>query len=143
MSVSSEINVCIGNKKNTDIWGIIQILMDSGWSVCKDEKVTFLPLGDNGMYDWREEELSPENLKTLVKEKEKLSEIVGVILYNDGVGVTLLFDSNSEFTIGCDIFRKVLSNSRLTDFSWYLQNLLMTLEREGITIVSVNCVEYY
>lgn len=143
MSVSSEIKVCIRNKRNTDIWGIIGILLDSGWSVCKDEKVTVLPLGDNGMYDWREEELSPENLKTLVKEKEKLSEIVGVILYNDGVGVTLLFDSNSEFTIGCDIFRKVLSNSRLTDFSWYLQNLLMTLEREGITIVSVNCVEYY
>ena len=143
MSVSSEINVCIGNKKNTDIWGIIQILLDSGWSVSKDEKVTFLPLGDNGMYDLHDERLSLDIFKGLVKAKESLSETVGVILYNDGVGITLLFNSNSEFTIGCDIYRKVLSNSRLTDFSWYLQNLLMTLEREGSTIVSVNCVEYY
>ena len=73
MSISSSIDVKLVDKYNyhNSYWTIIDILQNNGWKIFDEKKVFYLPLGDNDDYDWRLEELTVDELKVIIKEKEK------------------------------------------------------------------------
>jgi len=142
MSVSANIHVNAVQKNTISVWKIIKALLDNGWEIFKNGKITFLPLHDNDMYNWKDGSLTLTEFKSNLDEKENLSETIGVILYKGDIGVTLLFMSCCEFIVGCDINRKVLPDSGITDLSWYLSNIIIPIKEIGFEISDIHCDEY-
>lgn len=113
---------------------IIALLNKTGWGY-KDDKMEYLPLNDNDMFDWKKEPLSLEKLFSLISQKQDNGELVGVVLYhkNTDKGITFLARDTKEIDLSLDINRKKLQNE-YTDISWYIMNIVADFEKNGCVI---------
>jgi len=126
MSVSAHITWAIHKKNPKMTWvEIIQFILSKGWSINVDERMSFLPLNDNDMYDWQYEEVNEERLFKILSDKDGLNESLGVcITWNDsGIGGELITLSEREIMFSISINRQTISLSEggiITDVNWYL-----------------------
>ncbi len=97
MSVSASIDISIlkNNIYNFSAKDLIAIMINNNWDVKKEDKVCYLPLGDN-LFEWTEKNISYSELMELVTQKEENSETIGLILYwkNTNIGVSMLIFDN-------------------------------------------------
>ena len=133
-----------------EISDIIKLLNKIGWGF-KNEKMEYLPLNDNEMYDWQNDALSYEKLFFIITQKQKKGENVGIILYHckSDVGITFIAKSTDEVFLLLDINRKLINGDfseiswggDYTDISWYIVNIAAELEKEGCVIEQINYQE--
>lgn len=99
---------------------IIFLMNTVNWNYCDSEgNVQYLPLGDNGRYDWQKENLTEKQVRELLQAKQGRKEQIGINLYfgDTGIGVTVLAEGTKEILIDLCINRKTIGNSSdsLTD----------------------------
>ncbi len=113
---------------------VFRALQAAGWGN-RDGMTEFLPLHDDGMYNWQKAILSPEKFSAILREKQQLHEKIGVILYyrNTETGIMLLARDAQEITFGLDIGRKTISDN-MTDVSWYLEHVVLPVKRAGFVV---------
>ncbi len=116
---------------------ILAVLQAAGWGN-RDGMTEYLPLHDDGMYNWQKANLSEEEFFTILGEKQRLHEQIGVILYyqNTETGIMLLAKDAQEILFGLDIGRKTIADS-MTDVSWYLEHVVLLLKRAGFAVCHI------
>lgn len=145
MSVSASINIKLAKVKNEMISSgdVIRRLLSSKWTLNDNGKVSYLPLSDNGDYDWKWEILSIEQLMNIIEKKEKQNETIGVSLTweNTNIGGALLIWNKGDFSFNLTINRKLINNDTdisTTDVSWYLEKLLPAFSEGGHIVESLS-----
>lgn len=149
MSTEASINIRLFDKKSKGISSIkvIQKLMNYGWTLNDNGKISYLPLGDIDEFDWKNENISIESLENILIQKEKRNEIVGVVITwkETGVGGTILFGESQSFSINLSINRRMLNDEKMikiTDVNWYLTKLLPALNEDELVVESISYEEY-
>lgn len=136
------------NLYTEDLTVIIKAMNDIGWGFA-DDKMEYLPVGDNDLFNWQSDPLSYEKLFDIISEKQGKGELCGVILYHkeSGRGVSLLAENTHEIMLSLNIDRKTVTeeyegNADFTDFSWYIENIVLKLQHMGCDVFSLNYNEY-
>ena len=148
MSISASIDVKINNKTECPIINIIKSFINGGWRVKDDDnKITYLPLGDNGDFDWQHEMISMNELMDIIEKKESAAELIGISMYwkETNIGVELLSRSSVELSFSLDINRKRIQESNImsiTDANWYIERTVSILKHQGHYVESFIFEEY-
>lgn len=137
MSISASLSVILANRCNQSLSSvkIINSLLNNGWHLEKNNKIYYLPLGDDDDFDWQENQINKDAFAEIVEQKEQAGEIIGVGLTwgNTDIGVILLIYANYQLSFSLAINRKKLQ-SNVTDFNWYLEKILPCLETDFMTV---------
>lgn len=143
MSISASIDIQLSNERITPI-DIVSILINNGWTINDNGEKVFLPLNDDGMYDWHSErDITDNEVINILKLKDKAKESLGISLtwLNTNIG--------GEFVINHDLLIIItLSNNRqvngynVTDFDWYLSKLVPLFQKENIYIELISFSHY-
>lgn len=126
---------------------IIFLMNMVNWNYRDSEgNVQYLPLGDNGQYDWQKEKLTEKQVCELLQAKQDRKEQIGINLYfgDTGIGVTVLAEGTKEILIDLCINRKIIGNSSdsLTDIGWYFENMINELVKGGCMIEYIKFEDY-
>lgn len=137
MSIDSTISIKLTNKISAV--EIIKSLMTYGWTLNDYGKVSYLPLGDNDDFNWQSENISIDTLFDIVRNKELLGEMVGVMLtWEDSlIGGSFLFDNDKSFTFNICINRKIIigyDDYNMTNVSWYIERLIPAINSDRIKV---------
>lgn len=121
---------------------VIQILLDFGWSCNENGEIWYLPLRDEGMFNWTKQPISEWNKVTNeLQEKDNRGEVIGIDLLWDGSSIGGQFHFNFEpnlLSINWNINRKPLkSNPEKTDLEWYEPKVVIPLLKAGLDIYLV------
>lgn len=141
MSITSSIDIAFFNSIDSNV--LINQLLKNKWFIIKNSKVSYLPLEEEELFSWVEEEINETDLFEIFKIKKTNNQIRGVILYykNSEVGITLLIFNEKEITFNLDINRKVIDSIsfiKMTDVNWYLYRLLPALENFNIEHIKIS-----
>lgn len=139
MSNSVSLDIILSSKDKCFSEDIIQIFIDGGWNPIKNNESTYLPIGDNDMYDWTSNEITINELFHIVKVKERANEVIGLELYylDSEIGCNLLIFSPKELTIMISINKKYINkNIGIIDFNWYAEKIIPCLYEK------LNILEY-
>jgi hypothetical protein len=141
MSVSASIQIELKKEilENVSIVKIVHLLLNFGWTLNDHGKTSYLPVGDRDVFDWQYEDVSFNHLKKVIQEKEKIGEVVGIVMTwkDENVGGSFLFFGKGKLSVSLDINRKLLVDSKefkITDVNWYLERLL-PIFNQGETLV--------
>ena len=145
----ANITIQLPKQKNAYLSGltVLKTLMNAGWTLNDQGKISYLPLGDKDDFDWHiQENLSFEELKGILTAKEKAKEAIGVIVtwQDTGIGGTVMFRLDNNLSFGLDINRKEIllqNNYAVTDFQWYLEKLLPPLN-DAFGVEYFSCDQY-
>ncbi len=145
MSRSRSININL--KEELSSVEILKKLLEYGWTFKDCGKTTYLPIGDSEDFGWISENINKESLFKIIIEKENKKEVVGVVLTweNTEVGGSLLFWDMKSFSLNIRTNPKFVDNLEgvdITDVSWYLENLLLPLNKNGNLVESFTYEEY-
>ena len=110
---------------------VLQLFEKAGWHTGYDG-TEYLPLGDDGMFEWEKAKLGKDEFIHIIDLKQTEGETVSVILYfeDSDRGITFLADSTESILLGLDVNRKTI-DGEYTDASWYIMNIVARLERCG------------
>lgn len=125
------------------IISIVEKLNKSNWLLNDNGKISYLPLNDDDNFDWESVSLEEkEDVLEIISEKEKQSELIGLVFTwdNTQIGGQFLF-SNNIFSLIPSLNRQKMSNSNLTNRSWYLERLVPFLKDSFGGIKSINIEE--
>ena len=163
MSVSASIDLKVIGRNGFSPTAsyIIESLLANGWSIYFEDKVSYLPINDNDMFDWQHKSIDQTTLMNIIKRKESLYEKVGLlIVYGEtGIGGDLLIDSyididddlsicnsnNIDITFCLGVNRLKLKNIKekdITDVGWYFERIIPYLETEKTFLVSITFAQY-
>ena len=123
---------------------ILKALKKIEWGIYNREgKVEYLPVGDDGEYDWQWEKMSETKFYDIISTKIANKEQVGVdLFYNSGVeGISLLAYTTNQITLSISINRRLM-DERHTDMVWYLRNIVYRLMDIGVELLSYSLKEY-
>lgn len=139
MSISAVLYVYF--EKALDIVSLIDDLLQSGWSYDDHGKISYLPIHDEGSFNWQVESLENwDKVKPIIVSKIELEELVGLALtWNDSsIGGEILASPRENYvSFSLSINRKVLDDGRSTDFSWYEERFIEPLRIRGYKIREV------
>lgn len=138
MSIESMINIkTVQTEKDINI--LLEKFHISKWNYLHENQVTFLPINDDDMYDWKIETLDRRDINSIINAKQLNNEKIGIVLYFDDteIGITLLADNTAEILLSLDINRVSIKNKE-TDMTWYVENLIIPLKKHGLIITSVS-----
>ena len=140
MSVSASIQIQFLDKKQIDI---VILLLNAGWTFNDNGHQTYLPIGDNDEWDWLWDNLNNEDLLAILKNKQELSEVIGIgMTWSDSSrGGELIFEKNNSLIFNISNNR-LISESTVTDFDWYLKKIVCAFNLHGVVIESISCYEY-
>ena len=148
VSLDTSINIKLARKgeEKIDSITLIKDLINGGWNIINNNSISYLPIGDDGDYDWQENEMTLYDFLKIVKTKEENSEVIGtVIRWEDSeIGGSLLIYPNLEMTFSICINRKKvkLDNSEeITDINWYNERLIILLKSKNYIIESFSYEE--
>ena len=137
MSVSASLNITLASRDNQPLSSrkIIDSLLNSEWCLVNNNKIYYLPLGDDDDFDWQENQITKDNFFEIVKQKEDTKEIIGVGLTwaNTDIGVILLIHTNYQLSFSLTVNRKKLQGN-ITNFNWYLEKILPCFETSFMTV---------
>lgn len=142
MSMMSSIDFKLSEKhcKAIDRLGVIESIIESGWKCREHDGIHYLPLGDQGEFDWQIEDISFEQLFEILRQKQECNELIGMTLLweNTDVGVILLFHADGTLSFSTNINRVALdaecSGRKLTDMNWYLERLAPAIHNAGYSV---------
>lgn len=144
MSISSSIDILLWNNKNykLSILDLIDSMLNNNWKIIKSEKICYLPLEDDDLFEWTESVLTENQLKEIVKQKEIKKEIIGIIFYwkNTDIGISMLMFQDNQITFSLDINRVVIDSveqMNLTDVNWYIKRIIPCLNTEKFKIQNI------
>lgn len=123
---------------------ILKKFQQIGWGLYNSqEKIEYLPLGDNDDYDWQCKKMSMNQFYNIVEKKIDCGEIVGINLYyRDGKeGVSLLAHNTRQIMLNISINRKTIDENH-TDMSWYINNIIYQLFKVDVKILSYKVEEF-
>jgi hypothetical protein len=142
MSISSGIYIKLDSANYNPLF-LLKILLKAGWSLTDHGLKGYLPLGDNGNYDWTFDILSDEQLFIILKEKCLLNELLGVVLTwrDSNIGGEFLFDINGVITISLSINHLRTFNG-ITDLNWYFEKIIPCIRSNNMKILSIKYEEY-
>lgn len=141
MSISASIDIKL--IKYISSIRIIQELSNFGWTLNHRGKMSYLPINDNGMFNWTDEDFCEESLIKILKQKEKLGELIGVgMVWQDiNIGGEFLFypsdKLDGQISIILSMNRKILqinTHLKITDVNWYLIKLLPPLNKGDFNV---------
>lgn len=138
MSISSCVELGVSDSIEFSVLAAIRLLLNAGWSFNYEGSVFYLPIGDDGDFDWQREDLSASRLLDILSKKEELGELIGVTMTweETGVGGEFLFHKSNLIVINLSINRQVTLLT-LTDVNWYLSKLIPALRGGGISVESI------
>ena len=148
MSISSSIDLVFCRSDIFSVINIISCLIEDDWTIYDvDNNIAFLPVNDNDNYDWQKKYMTRQALFDIIELKQTKKETIGINLYHkrSSVGITVLFFSNNEISIMCDINRKKICYSNsiyITDFNWYIESIIVKLKMNNYKIECFECKEY-
>ncbi|RKM58009.1 hypothetical protein D6853_00255 [Butyrivibrio sp. X503] len=136
---------CITESK--DIVYLIESLCDAGWKVFNsNEKIEYLPLGDDEDFCWREDGITEDELKKIISSKQNNNELCGVNLFYGGTdyGISVLARNIEEVMISININRKTIDerNESLTDIEWYFSKIIKVLHEDTSLRISYKFEDY-
>nr|MCR4831841.1 hypothetical protein [Pseudobutyrivibrio sp.] len=107
---------------------VVNLFHDIGWYYYNaNGKVDYLPIGDIDDYDWKEESLTNEQITSIIFEKQRRKEKIGLILYekDSGRGITFLAENTKEIILNINVYRKTVTgdSNDFIDASWYITNI--------------------
>ncbi|WNF04738.1 hypothetical protein [Brevibacillus borstelensis] len=147
MSIEASINVKLVHDtlQKVPALDVIINLLEFGWTFDDNGHCSYLPLGDIDDFEWKSEVLGKEHLLNVVKEKERMNEIIGVVMTweNTGVGGEFLLWNDGSISLKLNVNRKTTGeNLRFTDINWYLDKLLPALNQRNIKIEAFSFEEH-
>lgn len=125
---------------------VIDILIANGWSGAADDKVWYLPLGDNDAYRWvAGKHKDIESILKELSEKERIGEPIGIELIwkeklNESIiGGQFLFNIIPySISINWNITRKPdPTDKEKTDFQWYEPKVINPLLKGAYKVISM------
>tara|TARA_Y100000588_G_C13895938_1_gene770695 strand:+ start:56 stop:475 length:420 start_codon:yes stop_codon:yes gene_type:complete len=122
--------------KPFDAIEFIKHLEHQGWAASYDGKITYLPAGDDGMYDWRvassnDFELVFEELQKKVLSKES----IGVVLIDKETncgGELLIWPDYTSFSLSLSI-----KSNELRESEYYIDKISESLASKGVELSNV------
>lgn len=148
VSFDTSINIKLARKgeEKIDSITLIKDLINGGWNIINNNIILYLPVGDDGDYDWQENEMTPCDFFDIVKTKEENSEVIGVeIRWEDSkIGGNLFIYPNLEITFSICINRKKVklnNGEEITDINWYNERLIILLKSKNYIIESFSYEE--
>lgn len=143
MSVEASMRVkySISQEKTLSIVQIMQLFLLEGWTFSDNGRSSYLPLGETEGFDWViQEQISSELLMNILKEKERLSEPIGIVMtwQDTGIGGLFIFRRPQELSILLNINRKAILGedyTSITDASWYLSRLIPVFDKNNIHVI--------
>ncbi len=140
-SASIDLLLKVINLSNIDI---IKELLDYGWSFNDDGQSFYLPIGDDDEFDWQRVELSTSDLLSILRKKEHLGEVIGVVLTwkKTNIGGEFLFRPDKSISFIISKNRKVLDKTKFTDVAWYMSRIFPAIEGVNAVIESASWEEH-
>jgi hypothetical protein len=142
MSISASIDLKLISKSNSNFSSkqVINEMVAKGWKIEKNNKIFYLPLGDDNLYDWQEKNSKDIDIWRIISQKETLQEVIGINLYwrDTDIGLSTLIFNNTEISFSISINRvKInLAEFDITDINWYLERILPCFTN-GISIQKI------
>lgn len=133
MSITASINVTLYKTNyDTSIISIIDYLCKNEWKIYINGKVTYLPFGDYGDYNWVSENITQEKLFQILTKKQQNNEVIGIELYlkNSNIGGELLVFNNNELSLNISINQRFINNNnnlKILDINWYIEKFISCL----------------
>ncbi len=148
MSLDTSINMKLARKgdKKIDVITLLKDLISGGWNIINNNSISYLPIGDDGDYDWQENDMILDDFFNIVRTKEENSEVIGVMLRwkESEIGGSFLIYSNLEITFSICINRKKIklgNNEEMTDINWYIERLIILLKSKNYIVESFSYEE--
>jgi len=110
----------------------IESLVEDGWNLVSDGKIEFLPVGDNGDYDWQTEAVSQAELFDIMKQKESNNEELGIAMHwsNSEKGFSLRIDKDATLSFSFFAGERILEDThKIADVSWYLNKIVPAISK--------------
>ncbi len=143
MSVSASIDVKIKVETKFFVLEVIKLLLAFGWCFNYDGAVFYLPVGDDDNFDWYSDDISDDDLLDILREKEKLGELIGVAMTweNTGIGGGFLFRSDGTVLLNLNINRRKAEYG-FTDVNWYFSRIIPAFAVGKLHIESIEFSEH-
>jgi hypothetical protein len=112
---------------------VVALLEAAGWSCVFQGAVNYLPLGDNGDYEWISSELTSDQMTKILESKEKQKETAGVDLYwkDSDIGVVFHMFKENHLSFGLQINTKYIDEKEyLIDYNWYAERIIPAIRKE-------------
>ena len=134
MSVSSGLYIKIAGMGYSPL-RILENLHKAGWNFDDHGLKAYLPLYDNGNFDWIFDNISLEELFLVLNKKSSLKELIGVVLTweDSNIGGEFLLDFEGKITVSLSINRCLLS-SGITDVNWYLEKIIPFIQFDDLKV---------
>ncbi len=135
ISTSIDLKLTSKEKKELSIKQVLECLFKDNWTIHNNGNVIYLPIGDDGDYNWISEILHINDVNDILSFKEAKNETVGIVLFEKSslIGVQLLYFGGYDISFNLSIntlYNKTLINTRIIDANWYLERLVAPLIKE-------------
>lgn len=125
-----------------DMIDIIKAFHQIGWVIYdSQDKVEYLPVGDDDEYNWRCERMSEKDIYEIISMKKNNKEQIGIKLYNNSRGVSLVASDTTQIMLSISINRKLVKEKH-TDMVWYIENIIYKLLNIGVDILAYSLEEF-
>lgn len=136
MSIQSSLDFQLVYGEGQTVIDLFECLINNGWNYSCNGKITYLPVGDHGDYDWQCHQMSVNQLREIMKEKLLHNEVIGITMTweNTEIGGDFLFWPDGNLSLIVNKNRKILIN-QFTDVSWYISRILPVFNTGNIQLV--------
>ena len=145
MSHVAGIDITVSSSVHSTV-ALVDVFLNSGWSINDDKHISYLPLGDEDEFNWQDDTLeSWPKVVEILQEKEKARELIGLVMTwkdTDIGGEFLFFPGMKRLSVGWNVNRRTLQHcAGFTDHSWYLSRILAPLLQACVVIESIQCYD--
>lgn len=125
---------------------LINDLIDFGWTYDDGGKISYIPVGDNDLFEWQEESLENWNkVLEIIQEKIAKNEVIALILtWRDTQigGHFIISEDRKCLMISLSVDRQTIGNSRKTNFDWYEGKIVTALKNHGYKLDNAQFSEF-
>ena len=142
ISASIDLNWIPKSEFNYPLIHLIQMFLKFGWSLNYEGQILYLPLGDNGDFDWQKDDINEDEIFSIFAQKESCGETIGItMMWGDtDIGGDFLFQKDCSLSMLLSINRKTCADitdiTDITDVNWYLSKILPVLNSTDFKIES-------
>lgn len=138
MSVSATLDIELF-EGNIDSVEIIECLLKNGWRIEDNGNKVYLPINDDGMFNWQSEDIITDyEVIEILRKKNSINEVLGVSLswLDTNIGGEFLVRQDLSISMSLSNNRQ-LNSYGVTDFDWYLSKIVPILNKRELNIESI------
>ncbi|MCS4300231.1 MULTISPECIES: hypothetical protein [Acinetobacter] len=142
MTTSADLTLKVSDENYSSIQ-VLKCLYQAGWSFNDHGLKGYLPVGDNGSFNWCFEEISDEDLFLILERKHKINELIGVAMTweSSNIGGEFLFNTENSITINLSTNRQLFLEN-ITDVNWYLERIIPFISEMKLKITNISFEEH-